>query len=289
MLFLSKKQRKEEESMKRIFVLFVLAAVSLGLAACQGSEAIDPDNVDQIVVGLEAAYAPFNWTTTTTSEFSHPLDGQPGTYADGYDVVIAQIIAEALGAELVIKQIDWDGLIPSLDSGNIDLIIAGMSPTPVRAESVLFTDEYFRSEQVMVVLNTGNYANATTLADFSGARVVAQQGTLQDDLIDQIPSVNHLTPLATYAFLLQEVVSGTADAFVAELPVAQAMAATNSNISIIQFAEGDGFTVTDEEVIVSIALRLVDTPLRDRINEILADISMSERTEMMTAALNRQP
>lgn len=275
--------------MKRFFVLFVLAALSLGLAACQETEAIDPDNVDRIVVGLEAAYAPFNWTTTTQGEFTHPLDGQSGTYADGYDVVIAQIIAEALGAELVIKQIDWDGLIPSLDSGNIDLIIAGMSPTPARAESVLFTNEYFRSEQVMVVLGSGSYANATSLSDFTGARVVAQQGTLQDDLIDQIPSVNHLTPLATYAFLLQEVVSGTADAFVAELPVAQAMAATNSNVSIILFTEGNGFTVTDEEVIVSIALRLVDTSLRDRINEILADLSMSERTSMMTAALNRQP
>jgi ABC-type amino acid transport substrate-binding protein len=289
MLFLFKKQRKEEESMKRIFVLFVLAVTSLGLAACQEIEAIDPDNVDQIVVGLEAAYAPFNWTTTTSGEFTQPLYGQSGTYADGYDVVIASIIAEALGAELVIKQIDWDGLIPSLDSGDIDLIIAGMSPTPTRAESVLFTDEYFRSEQVMVVLGSGAYANATSLADFSGARVVAQQGTLQDDLIDQITGVNHLTPLATYAFLLQEVVSGTADAFVAELPVAQAMAATNSNIQIIQFAEGQGFTVTDEEVIVSIALRLIDEDLQERINEILAGLSMSERTEMMTAALNRQP
>lgn len=289
MLFLFKKQRKEEERMKKIFVLFVLAVTSLGLTACQRTEAIDPDHVTRITVGLEAAYAPFNWTTTTAGEFTHPLFGQSGTYTDGYDVVIAQIIAEALGAELVIKQIDWDGLIPSLDSGNIDLIIAGMSPTPTRAESVLFTNEYFRSEQVMVVLNTGNFAHATSLADFAGARVVAQQGTLQDDLIDQIPSVNHLTPLSTYAFLLQEVVSQTADAFVAELPVAQAMVATNSNLHIVQFAEGQGFTVTDEEVIVSIALRLIDVALRDRINEILAGITMSQRTAMMTAALNRQP
>ncbi|MDX9691013.1 MAG: transporter substrate-binding domain-containing protein [Acholeplasmataceae bacterium] len=275
--------------MKRIFVLFLFAVTTLGLTACQEVEAIDPDNVDKIVVGLEAAYAPFNWTTTVENDYTVALHGQSGAYVDGYDVWIASRIAEALGAELVIKQIDWDGLIPSLESGNIDLIIAGMSPTSERAQTVLFSTEYYRSEQVMVVLNSSQFANSTSINDFTGARVVAQSGTLQDDLIDQIPEVVHRTPLSTYSFLLQEVVSGTADAFVAELPVALAMAATNSNVAIVQFDGNNGFAVTDEDVIVSIAMRLVDKNLRNAINEILNGITSPEREQMMTAALGRQP
>jgi ABC-type amino acid transport substrate-binding protein len=275
--------------MKRIIGLLVLISLSIGLGACAGQEDLDPNDIEVIVVGLEAAYAPFNWTTPTQNSFTVPIFGQSGSYVDGYDVVIASRIADALGANLVIKAIDWDGLILSLQSGEIDLIIAGMSPTATRAQTVAFTNEYYRSEQVMVVRTSGIYATATTLADFTGARVVAQEGTLQDDLIPQIPGVIHRVPLDSYSFLAQEVTSGTADAFVAELPVAQAMVATNSGLSIVSFSGTNGFTVLDEEIIVSVALRLQDTALVARINEILAEISNTERTEIMEAALGRQP
>ncbi len=289
MLFLLKKQRKEEERMKRIIGLLVLISLSIGLGACTGQEELDPNDIDVIVVGLEAAYAPFNWTTPTQNSFTVPIFGQSGSYVDGYDVVIASRIADALGANLVIKAIDWDGLILSLQAGEIDLIIAGMSPTATRAQTVAFTNEYYRSEQVMVVSASGIYASATSLANFSGARVVAQEGTLQNDLIPQIPGVIHRVPLDSYSFLAQEVTSGTADAFVAELPVAQAMVATNSGLSIVSFSGTNGFTVLDEEIIVSVALRLQDTALVTRINEILAEISNTERAAIMEAALGRQP
>ena len=275
--------------MKRIIGLLVLISLSIGLGACTGQEELDPNDIDVIVVGLEAAYAPFNWTTPTQNSFTVPIFGQSGSYVDGYDVVIASRIADALGANLVIKAIDWDGLILSLQAGEIDLIIAGMSPTATRAQTVAFTNEYYRSEQVMVVSASGIYASATSLADFTGARVVAQEGTLQNDLIPQIPGVIHRVPLDSYSFLAQEVTSGTADAFVAELPVAQAMVATNSGLSIVSFSGTNGFTVLDEEIIVSVALRLQDTALVTRINEILAEISNTERAAIMEAALGRQP
>ena len=275
--------------MKRIIGLLVLISLSIGLGACTGQEELDPNDIDVIVVGLEAAYAPFNWTTPTQNSFTVPIFGQSGSYVDGYDVVIASRIADALGANLVIKAIDWDGLILSLQAGEIDLIIAGMSPTATRAQTVAFTNEYYRSEQVMVVSASGIYASATSLANFSGARVVAQEGTLQNDLIPQIPGVIHRVPLDSYSFLAQEVTSGTADAFVAELPVAQAMVATNSGLSIVSFSGTNGFTVLDEEIIVSVALRLQDTALVTRINEILAEISNTERAAIMEAALGRQP
>ncbi len=275
--------------MKKVFVLFMLVAGLIGLAACGSREQFDLENETEFVVGLEAAYAPFNWSTPTSSSFTYPLHAQNGVFVDGYDVVIAKRIADELGLTLVIKAIEWDGLILALLAGEIDMIIAGMSPTSERAETVAFSQEYFRSEQVMVVSSTGNYANATSLNDFNGARVVAQLGTLQDALIEQIVGATRLEPLDTYGMLATAVSSNAADAFIAELPVAQGMVAANSNLTIISFAEGLGFVVSEEDVVVSVALRQEDVNLLNAVNGVLAMISIEERNQIMQAALNRQP
>ena len=275
--------------MKKVVFVFVMVLGLITFAACGSSEQFDLESETEFVVGLEAAYAPFNWSTPTQNSFTVPLAGQPGVYVDGYDVVMASYIADELGLDLVIKMVDWDGLIPALLSGEIDMIIAGMSPTAERAQTVSFSNEYFRSEQVMAVSSIGSYANATSLNDFSGARVVAQLGTLQDQLIDQITGVNHLEPLDTYGMLATAVSSQAADAFIAELPVALGMVASNSELSIIQFEDGQGFQVSDEDVIVSVALRQEDVNLLEAVNAALATVSNETRANIMTAALDRQP
>lgn len=275
--------------MKKVLLGFALVLVTIVLAACGSNEQFDLETETEFVVGLEAAYAPFNWSTPVSNEFTLPLAGQPGVYVDGYDVVISKMIADHLGLNLVIKAIDWDGLILALLAGEIDMIIAGMSPTPLRAQTVAFSEEYFRSEQVMVVQSNGNYQNATSLQDFSQARVVAQLGTLQDDLIAQITGATRLEPLSSYGMLATAVASNAADAFIAELPVAQGMVAANSNLKIIRFAQGSGFTVSDEDVVVSVALRQEDVKLREAVNEALRLITLETRNSIMAQALERQP
>ncbi len=289
MLFLLKKQRKEEESMRKIFLLIVLFTAVITVSACSTEGGFDLTTETEIVVGLEAAYAPFNWATPTENSFTVPIANQTGFYADGFDVVMAQEIADALGLTLVIRAIEWDGLIPALLAGEIDLIVAGMSPTSERAQTVAFSDPYFQSEQVMVVRNDGNYADATSLEDFTGARVVAQLGTLQDDLIDQITGVNHQAALNDYASLVTALLNNASDAFVAELPVAMGIVAANPSLSYITFTDGNGFTVTPEDVTVSVALRQEDTALLSAINDALNAISTETRNGYMEAALSRQP
>ena len=88
---------------------------------------------DTFIVGMEAGYAPFNWTQMDDSNGGVKIDGN-AEYAGGYDVEIAKKIAEGLGKELVIVKTEWDGLVPALISGKIDAIIAGMSPTAERKE-----------------------------------------------------------------------------------------------------------------------------------------------------------
>ena len=275
--------------MRKIFLLIVLFTAVITVSACSTEGGFDLTTETEIVVGLEAAYAPFNWATPTENSFTVPIANQTGFYADGFDVVMAQEIADALGLTLVIRAIEWDGLIPALLAGEIDLIIAGMSPTSERAQTVAFSDPYFQSEQVMVVSTNGDFADATSLNDFNGARVVAQLGTLQDDLIDQITGVNHQAALGDYASLVTALLNNASDAFVAELPVAMGIVAANPSLSYITFTESNGFVVTPEDVTVSVALRQEDTALLSAINDALNAISIDARNAYMEAALTRQP
>ena len=272
--------------MKRMFLVLTLI-FSFVLTACSNAS-YEVKEGNTLVVGLEAAYAPYNWTTQTANDYTVPLSGQPGAYVDGYDVVVASYIADELGLVLEIKAIEWDGLIPALQAGQIDVIIAGMSPTSERKQTVNFSTEYYRAQQVMVVRSNSTYADATQLSDFSGAKVVAQLGTLQDDLIEQITGALHQTPLDSYNALTNSVLSGVADAFIAELPVAMSIVQSNSNLSYVNFSGTNGFTLSEEDVTTAVALRKRDAALLDAINGVLESLSTETRDAWMLAALSRQ-
>lgn len=105
-------------------------------------------------VGMECAYAPFNWTDMESGKTlnSVPISsiGGEGLYANGYDVQIAKYIADKLGMTLEIYAIEWNSLVPAVQAGTVDAIIAGMSPTADRAEQVDFTDTYYSSNLVVI-------------------------------------------------------------------------------------------------------------------------------------------
>ena len=268
--------------MRRLIIL--AAAALLVLAGCSTNN----NDENTIIVGLECDYAPFNWTQISDSDSAYRITGNIG-YCDGYDITIASAIADGLGLELVVKQIAWEGLEPALNSGEIDMIVAGMTDTAERRQQVSFSDPYYASDMVLIVRADSAFANATSLADFSGARVVAQRGTFHDDLVDQIDNVIHQTPLATFPLLVNSVSSQEADAMVSERPVAVSIVATNPNLIIIDFAEGQGFETAAEDTTVSVAVRHSDTELLASINEILATISTETRNQWMEDALARQP
>ena len=100
-------------------------------------------------IAMECAYAPFNWSQTTDANGAVPIQGSD-LYANGYDVQIAKYIAAELGMALEIYAQDWDGLIPAVQAGTYDGIIAGMSPTADREEEVDFTDCYYNSNLVII-------------------------------------------------------------------------------------------------------------------------------------------
>ena len=104
-------------------------------------------------VAMECAYAPFNWTdmgTPTLGAVAISGEGKENMYANGYDVQIAQYVANKLGMKLEVYSYEWDGLIPALNSGAVDAIIAGMSPTAEREEQIDFTNVYYSSNLVII-------------------------------------------------------------------------------------------------------------------------------------------
>jgi ABC-type amino acid transport substrate-binding protein len=194
-----------------------------------------------------------------------------------------------LNKTLIVKKIAWEGLEPALNSNEIDMIVAGMTDTAERRESVSFSTPYYASDMVLIVRKDSAFASAKSLADFSGAKVIAQLSTFHDDIVEQIPSVVHMTPLSSFPLLVNSVSSKDADAMVSERPVAISIVATNSDLMIISFEEGLGFATSFEDTTVSVAVRKSDTDLLASINTILAGITDDTRNQWMADALARQP
>ena len=278
------------------FLASVLAAAAVvssafSLASCSSGEPGEKDleNVQSkgtIIVGMECAYAPYNWSQTTASEYT--VEVKSGMYADGYDVQVAKKIAEELNVTLVIQPLDWDGLIPALNSNTIDLVIAGMSPTAERKLSIDFSDTYYDSNLVMVIRKDGAYTNATKISDFAGAKITGQLNTFHYSVIDQIAGVNKQTALADFAALTTALKSKAVDGYVCEKPGAVSAVTAYSEFTYIEFAEGDGFTCDPEESSIAVGLRKGST-LTASVNEAIGKISKAQREEMMLAAIARQP
>ncbi|WP_075619074.1 transporter substrate-binding domain-containing protein [Paenisporosarcina indica] len=269
-----------------VVITMILAAILL-LAAC-GSDTDktgSTGNKDTFKVGLEAGYAPFNWTQMDDSNGAVKIDGN-AEYAGGYDVEIAKKIADALGKELVIVKTEWSGLPPALTSGKIDAIIAGMSPTDDRKESIDFSDNYYKSNLVMVVKKGGKYEGATSIQDFKGAKVTAQINTFHYSVIEQIDGVIQETAMDDFPAMRVALESGMIDGYVSERPEAISASAANENFAMVEFTEG--FVASDDDIAVAVGLEK-GSDLATEINEALAEISEEERQDIMDTAIMNQP
>lgn len=271
-----------------LFLTIIFGAVML-LAACgttEGSKDANGSKEDNIFrVGLEAGYAPFNWTQMDDSNGAVKIQGS-SDYAGGYDVEIAKRIAEGLGKELVIVKTKWEGLEPALSSNTIDAIIAGMSPTAERKEKIDFSDNYYKSDLVMVVKKGSEFENAKTLADLAGAKITAQNNTFHYTVIDQIEGVQKQTAMDSFPAMRVALESGIIDGYVSERPEGVSASAANDNFVMVEFEEG--FETSDEDTAIAVGLRK-GYELTEQINEILAGISEEERQEIMDTAIQNQP
>ena len=172
-------------------------------------------------------------------------------------------------------------------SNKIDGIIAGMSPTEDRKQTIDFTDNYYKSDLVMVVKKGSKYENATSIQDFKGAKITAQLNTFHYTVIDQIEGVKKETAMDNFPAMRVAVESGVIDGYVSERPEAVSAISANERLAMVEFT--DGFETSDDDTAIAVGVRKGDDELRKAINEILASFTEEEFLSIMDAAIENQP
>ena len=280
---------------KKLFSVAALAmAFAMAVTGCSSSEGetaegetaeeetaegetAEDDNV--LTVAMECGYAPYNWTQPTDANGAVQIKDSPD-YAYGYD-----------GMELEIVKLDWDSLVPAVQSGTVDCVIAGQSITAERQEMVDFTEPYYYATIVTLTKNDSPYASATSVADLAGATCTSQQNTIWYDIcLPQIPDANILPAQESAPAMLVALDSGRCDIVVTDQPTGLAATVAYPDFELLDFTGTEGeFEVSDEEINIGISLQKGNTELCDKINSVLSTMTAEDFEEMMNEAIAVQP
>ena len=243
-----------------------------------------------LTVGMECAYAPYNWTQLDDSNGAVPIVNNPGSYANGYDVMIAQRLCDAYGWELEVMAIEWDGLNAALASGTVDMVIAGQSMTAVRMAQVDMAGPYFYASIVCVTKAGSEQAAATGISKLTGT-CTAQTGTVwYDTCLPQISGAQMMPQAETAPAMVMAVDSGTVDFICTDMPTAMAACATYPDLTILDFTgTEDNFQVSEEEINIGLSVRQGNSQLQECANTVLNDMSVEDFNALMNQAISVQP
>ncbi|MDY3782072.1 MAG: transporter substrate-binding domain-containing protein [Candidatus Faecousia sp.] len=292
--------------MRRITCLVLALMLALSLAACgSGSTATETTAAPAAVksgvedgvltIAMECAYAPYNWTQGDDSNGAVPISNVPGSYANGYDVMIGKKIAEANGWQLEVIQADWDSLVPGVQSGIYDAVIAGQSMTAERSEQVDFAGPYFYATIVCVTKKGSDFAGAKSIADLSGGKCTAQIATIwYDQCLPQIQGAQIQTAAETAPAMLMALETGSVDFICTDMPTAQGAVAAYPDMTILDFSGTDGdFQFSDEvraeNVNIGVSVMKGNTELKDKIDAVLSTMTADDMNGLMAQAIAIQP
>ena len=266
--------------MKKIIATAVLGIMTMGLAGCGSSNdknsASKTDLLEKIqkngklVVGMSADYAPYEF---------HYIDENGKDVIGGFDVDIANEIANKIGVDLVIQEMDFDALVSALPAGKVDLVISGMNPTEERAKVVDFSEVYYNSKHGILV-RAEDADKYQTFADLEGAKVGVQLGSTQEKIAKtEIPNVN-LQQLSNINNLILELKAGKVDAIVMEKPVAEMAVKSNPELAV-------GKPIYEEQTggnAVGIAKN--NLQLLAKVNEVITELNESGKMDEYIAKAN---
>ena len=267
------------------------AASASGSAASKDGNTIPGTEDGVLTVGMECAYAPYNWTQSDNSNGAVEIVNNPGSYANGYDVMIAKKICEQYGWKLEVMAIEWDGLISALQAGTIDAVIAGQSMTKERLQQVDMAGPYFYASIVCVTKKDAPQASATGISDLTGT-CTAQTGTIwYDSCLPQIPGADIQTQAETAPAMIMAVESGTVDFICTDMPTAMGACATYDDLTILDFSnnESDNFKVDEGEINIGISVEKGNTALKDAMNDVLSPMTAEDFNQIMQEAIAIQP
>ena len=281
--------------MKKILCIVMALAMVLSLTACGSAKMKSGAEDGVLTIAMECAYAPYNWTQSDDSNGAVPIANVPGSYANGYDVMIGKMIAEANGWKLEVIQADWDSLVPGVQTGQYDAVIAGQSMTAERAEQVDFAGPYFYATIVCVTKADSAFANATSLADLAGGSCTAQIATIwYDQCLPQITGANIQTAAETAPAMLMALETGSVDFICTDMPTAQGAVAAYPGMKILDFSGTDGdFQFSEQEraenVNIGVSVMKGNTVLKEAIDKVLSTMTVEDFNDLMAQAIANQP
>ena len=273
------------------------APTESGAPAEAPAEAAVPSGVEDgvLTIAMECAYAPYNWTQSDDANGAVSIANVPGSYANGYDVMIAKKICEANGWALQVIQSDWDSLVPGVQTGTFDAVIAGQSMTAERAEQVDFAGPYFYATIVCVTKADSPFASATSIADLAGGSCTAQLATIwYDQCLPQIEGANIQSAAETAPAMLMALETDSVDFICTDMPTAQGAVAAYPDMVILDFSGTDGdfqFSeeVRAENVNIGVSLMKGNTVLREAIDSVLSTMTVDDFNALMAEAISIQP
>ena len=249
----------------KLAALSLAAVMSLGLAGCGGSA-----DYKKLVMGSNAAFEPFDFTTT---------DGLVGEF-DGIDVAIALEIANSMDKELVIEDMEFEGLLASVQTGKIDMAVACMTIKPERLESVDFSIPYYTATQVIVV--GADNTDITSAADLTtNKKVGVVLGYTGDSIVtdDLKVAEENITRANRGVDVIQDVKNGKLDAVVIDSYTGKALAEKNG-LKVIE----DAAAFEAEEYAIAVAKG--NTELLDSINKVLEEMLANGKIEEIAQKYN---
>ena len=243
-----------------------------------------------LTIAMECAYAPYNWTQSDDSNGAVPIKDS-SEYANGYDVMIAKRICEAYGWELEVVRTDWDSLVPGVQSGVYDAVIAGQSMTADRMEQVDFAGPYFYASIVCVTKAGSAYADAQGISDLSGGSCTAQIATIwYNSMLPQIEGANIQPAAETAPAMLMALETGTVDFICTDMPTALGAVAAYDDMVILDFTDsGDNFDVDEGEINIGVSVMKGNTQLKDAIDTVLSALNADQFNAIMDQAIAIQP
>ena len=275
---------------KKFASVLLVLMLSMAFVFAGGSKEETTTSSNTLKVAMECGYAPYNWTQTTDANGAVRISGST-EYAYGYDVMMAKLIAEKLGKDLEIVKLDWDSLVPAVQSGTVDCVIAGQSITSDRLQMVDFTTPYYYASIVCLVNEGSKYESAQGISDLKGAVCTSQQNTVWYDVcLPQIENANILPAQESAPAMLVALSAGRVDLICTDMPTAQAALVAYPSFRLLDFtSSSDNFVVSQEEINIGISVSKSNPELTAAINEVLATLTADDFNAMMDEAISVQP
>lgn len=283
--------------MRRIVSLMLALMLTLCLCACgekteAGKKYEDIPGLEDgiLTVGMECAYAPYNWMQMDDSNGAVPIANNSGAYANGYDVMIAKKIADYYGVTLEVMAIGWDGLNPALAEDALDAVIAGQSMTEERMQEVTMAGPYFYADIVCLARKDTVQASATGISQMTGTGT-AQDGTVwYNTFLDQMPGITKTSAAETATAMIMAVAESKVDFACTDLPTAMGACAIYDNLVILNFNEtDDNFAASEGDINIGISVKKGNTGLADMMDEVLKDMDVDDFNDLMNQAIAIQP